>query len=78
MEEEAGRCQTGQWPHQHSFLLASLGCLLGMAGLSRFVTLTLHFGGEKRRKTLLWVRRERVGGSGLGWVAGGAGETILC
>ena len=40
------REEVGTWPHTQSFLLASLGTVVGMFSISRFVVLTLDFGGK--------------------------------
>ena len=40
------RDQVGCWPHGQSFLFASLGVVMGMFSISRFVVLTLDFGGK--------------------------------
>ena len=48
-EAEAKRSQIEAWPHGQSFLFASLGVVLGMFSINRFVILTLDFGGEKLR-----------------------------
>ena len=45
-EEEARAGQIQVWQHGQSFLFASLGVVLGMFSLNRFVILTLDFGGE--------------------------------
>lgn len=34
----------GQWPHSLSSMMACLGCTLGLFNLSRFATLSIHFG----------------------------------
>ncbi|RZC33827.1 uncharacterized protein BDFB_002644 [Asbolus verrucosus] len=34
----------GQWPHSLSSMMACLGCTLGLFNISRFATLTIHFG----------------------------------
>ena len=41
-----GSHQVGCWPHGQSFLFASLGVVIGMFSISRFVVLTIDFGGE--------------------------------
>ena len=44
--EVRGSHQVGCWPHGQSFLFASLGVVIGMFSISRFVVLTIDFGGE--------------------------------
>ena len=44
--EVRGSHQVGCWPHSQSFLFASLGVVIGMFSISRFVVLTIDFGGE--------------------------------
>ena len=44
--ELEARDQVGCWPHGQSFLFASLGVVMGMFNISRFVVLTLDFGGK--------------------------------
>lgn len=34
----------GHWPHSLSSMLACLGCTVGLFNISRFATLTIHFG----------------------------------
>ena len=54
--EVRGSHQVGCWPHGQSFLFASLGVVLGMFSISRFVVLTIDFGGESSLLTLRsWV-----------------------
>ena len=55
-EAEAKRSQIEAWPHGQSFLFASLGVVLGMFSVNRFVILTLDFGGETDAQNLVMGR----------------------
>ena len=53
------REEVGVWPHSQSFLFASLGAVMGMFSISRFVVLTLDFGGksDEGRSQLVFKRK---------------------
>ena len=69
-EEEARAGQIQAWQHGQSFLFASLGVVLGMFSLNRFVILTLDFGGELTSASIMVSQklgRSPTNSQGGGW-----------